>query len=87
LNKLDSVSDQLFTVEATEKTQEISITVDGKVQTVTVTYVVVTINRYDEEAILKAFGLNPDATYKSYGITNREYVEYMAKALKMTIGE
>ena len=87
LNKLDSVSDQLFTVESTEKTKDVSITVDGKVQTVTVTYVVVTINRYDEEAILKAFGLNPDATYKNYGLTNREYVEYMAKALKLTIGE
>ena len=86
LNKLDSVSEQLFTVESKEKTKDITITVDGKTITKTVYYVVVTINRYDEDAILKAFGIDPDAQYKNYGITNVEYVEYMANALKMTVG-
>ena len=85
VGKLDSVSDQLFSVEATEKKKDLSVTVNGQTTTKTITYVVVTINRYNEGTILGAFGVDPNAPYQNYGITNQEYVEFLAESLKKTL--
>ena len=85
VGQLDSVSDQLFTVEATEKKKDLSVTVNGQTTTKTITYVVVTINRYNEGTILGAFGIDPKAPYQNYGITNQEYVEFLAESLRKTL--
>ena len=85
VGQLDSFSDQLFTVEATEKKKDLSVTVNGQTTTKTITYVVVTINRYNEGTIFGAFGVDPNAPYQNYGITNQEYVEFLAESLRKTL--
>ena len=85
VGQLDGFSEQLFTVEATEKKKDLSVTVNGQTTTKTITYVIVTIDRYDENAILGAFGIDPNAQYKNYGITKGEYVEFLAESLRKTL--
>ena len=58
---------------------------NGQTTTKTITYVIVTIDRYDEDAILRAFGIDPNAQYKKYGITKGEYVEFLAESLRKTL--
>ena len=45
------------------------------------------IEEFRQIKSLKTVNQAKDFLEKNYGITNREYVEYMAKALKMTVGE
>ena len=85
VGQLDGFSEQLFTVVATEKKKDLSVTVNGQSTTKTITYVIVTIDRYDEDAILRAFGIDPNAQYKNYGITKGEYVEFLAESLRKTL--
>lgn len=56
-----------------------------KPTTKTVKYVECTIHPFDNTVIATAFGIDLDATYDQFGITYREAIEYMAKALKMAI--
>lgn len=85
LSKLDGAADKLFTVVATEKAAEVTRKIGNEKKTYTVTYVVCTIEFYDQDKILEIFNIDKDAQYKNYGITCGEYVEFMAEALKNTV--
>lgn len=56
-----------------------------KPTTETVKYIECTIQTFDNSVIATAFGINLDATYDQFGITYREAIENMAKALKMAL--
>lgn len=85
ISRLDGASDRLFTVVATEKTAEVTRKVNGEEKTFTVTYVVCTIEFYTQNTILDIFSIDKDAEYKNYGITNGEYVDFLAESLKKTL--
>ena len=56
-----------------------------KPTTETVKYIECTIQTFDNSVIATAFGIDLDATYDQFGITYREAIENMAKALKMAL--
>lgn len=85
LNKLDNATNQLFTVVATEKTEEVTRKEGDESKTYEVTYVICTIEFYDQDKILEIFDIDKDAEYKEYGITCGEYVDFMTNALKNTV--
>lgn len=85
ISQLDGASDKLFTIVATEKTAEVTRKVNGEEKTFTVTYVVCTIEFYTRNTILDIFSIDKDAEYKNYGITNGEYVDFLAESLKKTL--
>lgn len=85
ISQLDGASDQLFTIVTTEKTAEVTRKVNGEEKTFTVTYVVCTIEFYTRNTILDIFSIDKDAEYKDYGITNGEYVDFLAESVKKTL--
>lgn len=48
-------------------------------------YVECTIHPFDQNVILNAFSIDPDAIYDQFQITYREVIQNMANALKMTL--
>ena len=46
----------------------------------------ITISPFDDSVLLDAFNLDLDAEY-SYGISNREYVDYLTGSLRKTLAE
>jgi len=53
--------------------------------TETVKYLECTISPLNKDAILAAFGIDPNATYGNYSITNAQAIENMSYALKSTL--
>lgn len=51
-----------------------------------VKYLEITIHPFDSEVIIKAFGINMDAPYNQFNITYREAIDFMAEALRRTLG-
>ena len=87
LEKISSVSNEMFPVSYEERTMERTVfgTV-GDIIIETVTYLVCTISPFNESVLLEAFNLDLDAEY-SFGISNREYVDYMTESLRKTLAE
>ena len=87
LERIDSVSDKMFpvTYETRQTTREVLSAGEWIVETVN--YLVCTISPFDESVLWDAFGLDMDKYYGNSTITNREYVAYMTKALKLTLGD
>ena len=65
-----------FTISGTE-----TLTPETKV----VKFVECTIHPFDSSVALSAFGLDPNAVYGQYGITNDKAVDHMANALMSTL--
>lgn len=87
LEKMNSVSDRMFPVRYEERTLQRKVVNSlGEVLFETVNYLVCTISPFDDSVILDAFHLDLDAEY-SYGISNREYVEYMTESIRKTLAE
>lgn len=53
--------------------------------TETVVYLECTIHPFDQDVVLDAFGINPDAPYDNFGITYGEAISNMATALQKTL--
>mgnify|MGYP000150295595 FL=1 len=53
--------------------------------TETVVYLECTIHPFDQDVVLDAFGIDPDAPYDNFGITYGEAISNMAKALQKTL--
>ena len=53
-------------------------------ETEVVKYVECTIQPFDNSVIIRAFGIDPSATYDQFKITYGEAIQKMANALKMT---
>lgn len=84
--KMQSVSDKMFPVTYEEKAEERTI-FDGENTFIeSVPYIACTILPFDDNVLLEAFNLDLDAQYGIYGMTNREYVEFTADALRKTLG-
>lgn len=91
--KLDAVADQMFAVTYDIKEAEVpvepaagTVPVESSApQTTVVQYVACTIHPFDQSVILTAFGLDPSAKYDQFNITYAQAIEYMAKALRMTM--
>ena len=87
LEKMNSVSDRMFPVSYEERTLQRKVVNSlGEVLFETVNYLVCTISPFDDSVILDAFNLDLDVEY-SYGISNREYVEYMTESIRKTLAE
>lgn len=87
LQKMNSVSDEMFPVSYEERTLERKVHNSlGEIIIETVTYLVCTISPFNENVLLDAFNLDLDAEY-SLGISNREYVDYMTESLRKTLAE
>ena len=54
-------------------------------ETEVVKYVECTIHPFDNSVIIRAFGIDPSATYDQFKITYGEAIQKMANALKMTL--
>ena len=54
-------------------------------ETEVVKYVECTIQPFDNSVIIRAFGIDPSATYDQFKITYGEAIQKMANALKMTL--
>ena len=81
--KIESVKADMFPVTYEEKSTE-RLKDDNPVETETVLYAECIIHEFDENEILKAFGIDLDAKYGGF-MTYGEIIEKMADALKMTI--
>lgn len=53
--------------------------------TETVVYLECTIHPFDQDVVLDAFGIDPDAPYDNFGITYGEVISNMATALQKTL--
>lgn len=53
--------------------------------TETVVYLECTIHQFDQDVVLDAFGIDPDAPYDNFGITYGEAISNMATALQKTL--
>lgn len=53
--------------------------------TETVVYLECTIHPFDQDVVLDAFGIDPDAPYNNFGITYGEAISNMATALQKTL--
>lgn len=87
LERMDSVSSRMFPVTYEERQTTREIYTAGELIIETVSYLVCTISPFDESVLWEAFGLDMDKYYGNSTITNREYIEYMTKALKLTLGD
>ena len=84
---------ELFPVTYEVKTTEIEVEQEvsseggssSSTQTETVSYLVATIHPLNQDAILEAFQLDPEAPYGEFSITCGEAVSNMAAALKLTL--
>lgn len=54
-------------------------------ETETVKYAECTIHPFDQSVILRAFGIDPGATYSQFNITYEEAIRHMGSALKLTL--
>ena len=87
LEKMNSVSDKMFPVSYEKRTlRRKVINPLGEILFETVDYLVCTISPFDDSVLLDAFNLDLDAEY-SYGISNREYVDYLTESLRKTLAE
>ena len=95
VRKLSNLADKLFPVTYEVKTAEVQVE-QGKSsedeensssspQTQSVSYLAATIHPLNQEAILEAFQLNPEAAYGDFSITCGEAITNMATALKLTL--
>ena len=97
VRKLSGLADKLFPVTYEVKTAEVQVEQDassededsdsGSPQTQTVSYLAATIHPLNQDAILEAFHLDPEAIYGDFSITCGEAVTNMATALKLTLYE
>ena len=84
---------ELFPVTYEVRTAEIEVEQEvsseggssSSTQTETVSYLAATIHPLNQDAILEAFQLDPEATYGNFSITCGEAVSNMAAALKLTL--
>ena len=93
--KLSNLADKLFPVTYEVKTAEVQVEQDtssegeenssSRPQTQTVSYLAATIHPLNQEAILEAFQLDPEAAYGDFTITCGEAITNMATALKLTL--
>ena len=93
--KLSNLADKLFPVTYEVKTMEVKVETEENVedeensssspQTQTVSYLSATIHPLNQEAILEAFQLDPEAMYGDFTITCGEAITNMATALKLTL--
>ena len=93
--KLSSLADKLFPATYEVKTMEVKVETGENVedeensssrpQTQTVSYLSATIHPLNQEAILEAFQLDPEAAYGEFSITCGEAITNMAAALKLTL--
>ena len=93
--KLSSLADKLFPVTYEVKTAEVQVEQDtssedeenpsSSPQTQTVSYLSATIHPLNQDAILEAFQLDPEAMYGDFTITCGEAITNMATALKLTL--
>ena len=78
-----------YEVRTTEIEVEQEVSSEGgsssSTQTETVSYLVATIHPLNQDAILEAFQLDPEAPYGEFSITCGEAVSNMAAALKLTL--
>ena len=87
LEKMNSVSDRMFPVSYEERTLKRQVVNPlGEILFETVDYLVCTISPFDDSVLLDAFNLDLDAEF-SYGISNREYVDYLTDSLRKTLAE
>ena len=95
VSKLETLADKLFPVTYEVKTAEVQVEPDtssedeenpsSSPQTQTVSYLSATIHPLNQDAILEAFQLDPEAMYGDFSITWGEAVSNMATALKLTL--
>ena len=93
--KLSNLADKLFPVTYEVKTAEVQVEQDtssegeenssSSPQTQTVSYLAATIHPLNQDAILEAFQLDPEAAYGDFSITCGEAITNMATALKLTL--
>ena len=93
--KLSNLADKLFPVTYEVKTAEAQVEQDTSTegensdssspQPQTVSYLAATIHPLNQEAILEAFQLDPEAAYGDFSITCGEAITNMATALKLTL--
>ena len=93
--KLSNLADKLFPVTYEVKTAEAQVEPDtssegensdsSSPQTQSVSYLAATIHPLNQDAILEAFQLDPEAAYGDFTITCGEAVSNMATALKLTL--
>ena len=87
-SKLNAVADQMYAVTYEVKEAQVPVESgesEATGETETVEYVVCTIHPFDQSVILKAFGVDVDATYDQFNITYGEAILNMSNALKMTM--
>lgn len=95
VSKLETLADKLFPVTYEVKTAEVQVEQDtrsegeenssSRPQTQTVSYLAATIHPLNQDAILEAFQLDPEAAYGDFTITCGEAITNMATALKLTL--
>lgn len=95
VRKLSNLADKLFPVTYEVKTAEVQVeqgtssedeeNSSSSPQTQSVSYLAATIHPLNQEAILEAFQLNPEAAYGDFSITCGEAITNMATALKLTL--
>ncbi len=96
VSKLETLADKLFPVTYEVKTAEVQVEPDtssdndeestsSNPPTQTVSYLAATIHPLNQDAILEAFHLNPEAAYGDFSITCGEAITNMATALKLTL--
>ena len=93
--KLSNLAGKLFPVTYEVKTAEVQVEPDtssedeenpsSRPQTQTVSYLSATIHPLNQDAILEAFQLDPEAAYGDFSITCGEAITNMATALKLTL--
>ena len=90
--KLSSLAGKLFPVTYEVKTAEVQVASSedeenpsSSPQTQAVSYLAATIHPLNQEAILEAFQLDPEAMYGDFTITCGEAITNMATALKLTL--
>ena len=83
VSKLNAVSKRMFPVTYVVKTQEREEE-DGE-EKEEIRYVECTVHSFDNTVINAAFGIDPEARYDAYDMTNGQAIEYMANFLKMTL--
>ena len=95
VSKLEALADKLFPVTYEVKAAEVEVEPEENAedeesdssspQTQIVSYLAATIHPLNQDAILEAFWLDPEAAYGDFSITCGEAVSNMATALKLTL--
>lgn len=84
--KLKAVAEQMYLVTYVAKETTVTTTnAEGESETTTVQYVECTIHPFDQSVIIKAFGVDVDATYSQFQINTGQAILNMSNALKMTM--